>query len=311
VSRVSRVTSKPTRRGRNQAVAIDPGTSTIRLWTPAEEFVEITTSTPDRHAHHERSEATGDMLSLSRGPIRGALPSSLRRRRRGFAVVVAIPARASVAGRRRVEAAAEALNRGGPVVLMESPLAAAAGARVDITGTTPKIVVDVGVHGSEAAVLADGRVIDVVSSFVGCHDVERAVLAHVYRRHHVLAAPHAAWRALRGGTMTAFAAEDDRRTEIRVNQAELAADLSVPIAPIVGAVRRVVERAASRLAADPLEGGIVVVGGGGCLPSLIDTMRAEFAVRTTSAPDPRRAVIRGLSEFVSEAARHPRLWTAQ
>ena len=309
MSRASRGASNLTRRGRNRVLAIDAGASAVRVWTPGEDIIEVGTATSERRRAYDRADATGAILAATRDVIRPELPRALRRHRHGFRVAVAVPARASVTGRRRAQAAAQAVNRGGPVVLMEAPLAAAIGANVDIAGTTPRIVLDVGVHGSEAAVLFDGRVVDVVSCYVGCHDVERAVVAHVYRRHHVVAAPHAAWRALRGGALTTFVGGGGNRTEIRVNETELAADLSVPIAPIVGSVRRVVQRAGSRLGTDILAGGIVVVGGGGFLPALLDTLRAEFGARTVSALDPRRAIIRGLAEFVGEAGRHPRLWS--
>lgn len=91
-----------------------------------------------------------------------------------------------------------------------------------------------GVHGSEVAVLADGRVIDAIAIEQGCHDIEQTVLAHVYRRHRVLAAPHAVWHALRLGSAVAFTA----------------------------AVRRLAGRTSQRLDRDALEQGLVVVGGG-------------------------------------------------
>ena len=279
MSRVSRGASNLTRRGRNAALAIDAGASAVRLWTPGEDIIEVGPAVPERRRAYDRADATGEILSVTRDVIRRELPRRLRRHRHGFRVVVAVPARASVTGRRRAKAAAETVNRGGPVVLMEAPLAAAAGANVDIAGTTPRIVLDVGVHGSEAAVLCDGRVVDVVSCYAGCHDVERAAVAHAYHRHHVLAA-------------------------------ELAADLSVPIAPIVESVRRVVQRAGARLGTDILAGGIVVVGGGGVLPALLDTLRAECGTRTEPALAPRHAIVRGLAEFVGQAGRHPQLWGA-
>jgi rod shape-determining protein MreB len=191
---------------------------------------------------------------------------------------------------------------------MEQPLAAAAGVGLDITGTTPCTIVDVGVHATDVTVLADGRVIDTLSAPVGCHDVERAVLAHVYRRHRLMASPHAAWRAIRRGTLTAFGPDSDERTEVQVSKAELAAALCLPVSAIVEAVRSTGRRGAERLATDVLAGGIVVVGGGALLAPLTTTLRDELEVRVTVPADPRRAVIRGLSAFVTETFGHPNLW---
>lgn len=306
--RPDRVAPSPARRGHHRALAIDAGASTIRLWSSDAGTTELTPPPLDRE-DVDRTDATADIVGRSRELLRRHPAGGLRRRRRGFPVAVAVPARAGTAGRRRAEAAVAALNRGGPVVVMDAPLAAAIGADVDVTTTTPRIVLDVGVRGSEAAVIADGRVITAVGCSVGCRDIERAVLVHVYRRHHVLAAPHAAWRALHVGSMTARAAGDDR-CEIAVNRSELVADLCVPLSSIVDAVRRVVDRGHTRLGTDSLAGGLVVVGGGACLPTLTDTLQAELGAPVKAAANPRRAVIRGLAEFASEAARHPRLWDA-
>jgi rod shape-determining protein MreB len=309
VRRHARGTPIRASRGQHRGLAIDAGASTVRLWTPRGGASDLTTPLLERRHELDRSEATGEIVDASRALIRRALPRGLRRRRGGFAVALAVPARAGLAARRRAEAAASAVNRGGPVVLMEAPLAAALGAGVDVTGTAPTVVLDVGVRGGEVSVVADGRVIAAAECFVGCWDVERVVVAHVYRRHHVLAAPQAAWRALQVGSMTA--ASGGRETcEIRVNRSELAADLCVPMSAIVSTVRRAVERGSSRLGTDALSGGVVVVGGGGCLPQLVETLRAELEAPVRAAIEPRRAVIRGLAEFAVEAARHPRLWDA-
>jgi rod shape-determining protein MreB and related proteins len=189
---------------------------------------------------------------------------------------------------------------------MDTPLAAAAGTDLDITGTSPSVVLDVGVRGSEAAVLADGRVVDAVSCPVGCREIERAVLSHLYRRHHVLAGPEVAWRALR--STTGFDIDRDAGTDIHISPDELAADLHRPMSSVVGAVRTVFQRASLRIGKGVLDDGIVVVGGGACLPPLRAALRDELATAVTSPPDPVHAVIRGLALFVAEADRCPRLW---
>jgi rod shape-determining protein MreB len=189
---------------------------------------------------------------------------------------------------------------------MDAPLAAAAGTDLDITGTSPRVVLDVGVHGSEAAVLADGRVIDAVSCPVGCREIERAVLSYLSRRHHRLAQPPAAWRALRSTTDLELGR--DTRSDIGISPAELAAELHRPISAVVGAVRTAAQRASLRIGKGVLDEGIVVVGGGAYLPPLRAALCDELATAVMSRPDPRRAVIRGLALFVAEANRYPRLW---
>jgi len=255
----------------------------------------------------DRPEATGRLIELCQDVITQQLPRKVRRSRAGFAVAVAVPATASTSARRLVETTVSKLNRGQPVLLMDSPLAAAAGAGLDISSSAPRMMLDVGVHGSEVALLADGRVIDAIAINQGCRDIEQAVLAHLYRRHHVLAAPHATWRALSLGSAVGFTA-DDVAVPVQVSRPELAAQLIVPATEITAAVRRLACRAGRRFVLDTLEQGLVVVGGGGTVPLLLTTLAGELHCSVIAAPDPRRAVVRGLGFLLAEAQRCPEVW---
>lgn len=273
----------------SHAIGLDAGASTLRLCLGSSAGpIETATPTVATRMISNRPEATGRLIDLCRDVIRRQLPRSVRRSRAGFAVAVAVPATASTSARRNVEAALRKINRGQPVLLMDAPLAAAAGAGIDISSTVPRLVLDVGVHGSEAAVLADGRVIDAIAIGQGCHQIERAVLAHLCRRHHVLAAPYAAWRALRLG----------------------AAQLSGPAAEITAAVGQLGRRSGERIGRDTFEHGLVVVGGGGSVRLLLTTLAEDLHCAVVAAPDPGRAVVRGLGLLLDEAQRCPEVWAS-
>jgi actin-like ATPase involved in cell morphogenesis len=267
------------RRRHADTIGLDVGAWTTRLWTRVNNVTDLPTPLTAARPGSERSDASASVMAAGRDAIRSQLPRGLRRRTQGFAVVAAVPDRASVIGRRRLEAAIRSLNRSGPVLLMDAPLAAAAGTDLDISGTSPRVVLDVGVHGSEVAVLADGRVIDAVSCPIGCRAMERTVLSYLFRRHQVPAGPP-----------------------------ELAKDSYRPISAVVGAVRTVTQRASMRTGKDVLEDGLVLVGGGAFLPPLRATLQAELATAVTSPVDPLRAVIRGLALLTAETDRHPWLW---
>ncbi|HET7529428.1 MAG TPA: rod shape-determining protein [Mycobacteriales bacterium] len=272
-------------RRRGPAVALDAGATTIRLWTPSDGFVE-TASPPLGPPACGRNDATARTVDAARDAVRDALPRRVRRRPVGFPVAVAVPAGATVEGRRRLEEAVRSLNRGQPVLLMEAPLAAAVGSDLDVTGRAPYLVVDVGVYGSEAAVVADGRVVDSVAAPVGCADVLRERARRLNGRRDTATPPASAqWRAV--GTPT------------RVDG---------PVDALVVMVRRAVWRGHERLGTDPLGHGITVVGGGAALPALLARLRLEFGADVTRAHDPRRATIRGLSALAIEADRLPQLW---
>lgn len=294
----------------SHVVGLDAGASTLRLCLGSSDApIERATPVIDTRMISDRPEATGRLIDRCRDVIKQELPRRVRRSRAGFAVAVGVPATASTSARRSVETAVTQINRGRPVLLMDAPLAAAAGAGLDISSTVPRLVLDVGVHGSEAAVLADGRVIDAIAIVQGCHAIERAVLAHLYRRHHVFAAPHAAWRALRLGSTIGFTARDTA-VPVRVSHPELAAQLSGPAAEITAAVRQLARRSGERIGRDTLEHGLVVVGGGAAVPLLLTTLAEELHCPVVAARDPGRAVVRGLGLLLDEAQRCPEVWAS-
>jgi len=295
-------------RHRNNVLGLDAGSDTVRLWRPDGELVEFPTPGAANRPARSRANATHGIVDASQYALRRRLPRLTRRRRRGFRVAATVPACASRPARQRLETALRALNRDQPVMLMEAPLAAAAGLGVHTASATPRVVLDVGVHGSEVAIVAEGRVLDAVGCAAGCHDIEDAILAHLYRRHHILATPKAAWLALQVGSATIVHPDSDTPVAVRLNGAELASELSDPTATIVSAVRQITQRAAAVLDRDPLEHGVLLVGGGALVPQLARTLRAELGAAVHIPHDPRRAAVRGVARFIEEADRYPHLW---
>lgn len=295
-------------RHRTHAVALDAGADTVRLWLPDGELTAFDTPITASRPAAARGDATAVLVEGSQHAIRRRLPRLTRRRRRGFRIAATVPATAGRTARRRLEHALHELNRGQPVLLMEAPLAAALGAGVDAASTVQQVVLDVGVHGSEAALIAEGRVLDAVACSEGCHDIEQAILTHLYRRHHVLATPYAAWQALRVGSATAVHPRVDEPIAVQVSPAELAAEISDPTAAIVRAVRRLTERATLVLDRDPLGNGVLIVGGGALVPQLARTIRAELGTQVRVPREPRNVAVRGVGLLVAEAERYPRLW---
>ena len=295
-------------RHRVHAIALDAGTDSVQLWRPDGELVEFPTPIAATRPAGARANGTAGIVAASGHAIRRRLPRLTRRRRGGFRIAATVPACASRSARQHLEKALRALNRDQQVLLMEAPLAAAAGAGVDTAGAAPRLVLDVGVHGSEVAVLAEGRVLDAASCDAGCHDIERAVLAHLYRRHHILATPNVAWQALQAGTATILRPDGNTRVALRLSGAELAVEISDPTATIVSAVRRLAQRAAAVLDRDPFEHGLLLVGGGALVPQLARTLRAELGADVHIPHDPRRTAVRGVARLINEAERYPQLW---
>lgn len=295
-------------RHRVHAIALDAGIDTVRVWPAGDELAEFATPVGVARSGEPRTRATASIIEAARYPIRRRLPPLTRRRRHGFRVAVTVPACATQSDRRRVERAVHLLNRDQPVLLMETPLAAATGVGVDVAAAAVPIVLDVGVHGSEAALVAEGRIIDALGCTSGSHHIEHAVVTHLFRRHHVLATPAMAWQALRLGAAVIDGPDGDAPVALPLSPAELAVEISDPTAAIVNLVRRLSDRATTLLDRDPLERGLVLVGGGALFPQLARTLRAELHAPVIVPREPRRAAIRGVARLLSEAERYPRLW---
>lgn len=293
--------------GPSHAIGLDAGASTLRVWAGSgADPVEAVTSVVGARTVAVRAEATGPLIHACRDELKRHLPRHVRHSRTGFAVAVAVPATASSMARRRVESIVSELNCGQPVLLMDAPLAAAAGSGLDISGTAPHLLLDVGVHGSEVALLAEGRLRDALAISRGCQEIERAVLAYLYRRHHLRPPGQGAGHALRLTPPTGGSAVPTQGCH-----PELAARLSSVVAEIAAGVWRLAGRAGQRIGHDALEHGLMVVGGGAAASQLLAMLSAELRCPVVAAVDPRRAIVRGLGELLCETRRYPQIWVTR
>ncbi|HRK71355.1 MAG TPA: rod shape-determining protein [Micropepsaceae bacterium] len=229
--------------------------------------------------------------------------------RRTFAnpmIIVCVPSGSTAVERRAIQESA--LSAGARrVYLIEEPMAAAIGAGLPVTEPTGSMVVDIGGGTTEVAVLSLGGIVYSRSVRVGGDKMDEAIIAYVRRNHNLLIGEATAERIKKEVGSAAppadgvgLAIEIKGRDllngvpkEITINQKQIAESLSEPVGAIVEAVKVALEATPPELAADIVDKGIVLTGGGSLLTNLDLVLREATGLPVIIADEPLSCVAMG------------------
>ncbi len=229
--------------------------------------------------------------------------------RKGFSaplVIVCVPSGATAVERRAIqEAAASAGAR--RVYLVEESVAAALGVGLPINEPTASMVVDVGGGTTEIAVLSLGGIVYSRSVRVGGDKMDEAIIGFIRKTHNLLIGETTAERIKRViGSATIAEGGREETLEIRgrdllkgipkeivVTSSQIISALSEPVRHIADAVKEALENTAPELAADIIDKGIVLTGGGGLLRNLDVIIRDMIGVPVSVAENPQSCVVLG------------------
>ncbi len=221
-------------------------------------------------------------------------------------IVVCVPSGATAVERRAIQESA--LGAGARrVYLIEEPMAAAIGAGLPVTEATGSMVVDIGGGTTEVAVLSLGGVVFSRSVRVGGDKMDEAIMTYVRRHHNLLIGESTAERIkVSIGTAWPLEGEEERRAAVRgrdlkngvpreviISEGQVAEALAEPISHIVEAVKVALENTAPELAADIVDKGIMVTGGGGLLPNLDLVLREATGLPVSIAENALQCVAIG------------------
>ncbi|MCY4408718.1 MAG: rod shape-determining protein, partial [Rhodospirillaceae bacterium] len=201
-------------------------------------------------------------------------------------IVICVPSGATAVERRAIRESAESAGAR-RVFLIEEPMAAAIGANLPVTEPTGSMVVDVGGGTTEVAVLALGGIVYMRSVRVGGDKMDESIIAYVRRTHNLLLGESSAER-IKEELGSACPPEDgDGESvnikgrdlmngvpkEIVLSQRQISESLAEPVGAIIDAVKAGLENTAPELAADIVDKGIVLTGGGALLGNLDYVLR--------------------------------------
>ena len=193
-------------------------------------------------------------------------------------------------------------------------MAAAIGAGLPVTEPSGSMVVDIGGGTTEVAVLSLGGIVYARSVRVGGDKMDEAIIAYIRRNHNLLVGEASAER-IKKEIGTACPPEDgDGRTmeikgrdlmngvpkELIISERQIAEALAEPVGAIVEAVKVALEHTAPELAADIVDKGIVLTGGGALLGNLDYVLRASTGLPVTIADDPLSCVALGTGRCLEE-----------
>jgi rod shape-determining protein MreB len=221
-------------------------------------------------------------------------------------VVICVPSGATSVERRAIRDATS--NAGAREVhLILEPMAAAIGAGLPVAEPIGSMVVDVGGGTTEIAVLSLRGLAYTASVRVGGDKMDDAIVSYLRRNHNLLIGETTAERIKKEAGMARRPAEGHGETlsikgrdlvngvpkEITINQMQIAEALSEPVAAIIEGVRIALENTAAELAADIVDNGIVLTGGGALLSGLDDAICEATGLPVMVADDPLTCVARG------------------
>ena len=237
--------------------------------------------------------------------------------RRSFAsplVIVCVPSGSTAVERRAIQESAEAAGAR-KVHLIEEPMAAAIGAGLPVTEPTGSMVVDIGGGTTEVAVLSLGGIVYARSVRVGGDMMDEAIIINYIRRHHNLLVGESSAERIKKEIGCACPPESgDGETmeikgrdlmngvpkEIVISQRQIAESLAEPVTAIIDAVKVALEHTAPELAADIVDKGIVLTGGGAMLHNLDFVLRHATGLPVSIADDPLSCVAMGTGKALEE-----------
>ena len=236
--------------------------------------------------------------------------------RRSFAspqIVVCVPSGSTAVERRAIQESAESAGAR-RVFLIEEPMAAAIGAGLPVTEPTGSMVVDIGGGTTEVAVLSLGGIVYSRSVRVGGDKMDEAIIAYIRRNHNLLVGESSAER-IKKEVGSAAPPEDGHGLtmeikgrdlmngvpkELVISQRQVAESLAEPVSAIVEAVKVALEHTAPELAADIVDKGIVLTGGGALLSNLDFVLRHATGLPVSIADDPLTCVAKGTGRALED-----------
>jgi rod shape-determining protein MreB len=226
-------------------------------------------------------------------------------------VVIGVPSGITPVEKRAVRESAETAGAR-EIYLVEEPMAAAIGAGLPIKDATGNMIVDIGGGTTEVAVISLSGTVTSQSIRVAGDKMDEALVQYVKRKYSLLIGERSA-EVIKMTIGTAYPDEDNQSMEVKgrdmvtgipktleITSQEVREALMDPINTIVETVRMTLEKTPPELAADIVDKGIILVGGGALLKNMDVLLREVTSVPITIADDPLSAVVLGAGRVLDD-----------
>ena len=250
-------------------------------------------------------EITQAMLSYFIRKVHGRGRGGLAKPR----VVIAVPSGITAVERRAVVDSAE---RAGArkVYLVDEPMAAGIGSGLPVTNPTASMIVDIGGGTTEVAIMSLADIASCTSIRVGGDDMDEAIICHLKKTYSLLVGEARAEK-VKVEIGSAAPLDEELTMEIAgrdtisgmprkiiVTSEEVREALREPVAAIINAVTQTLEKAQPELAADLVDNGIYICGGGSLLRGLDKVLEIATGLKVNKVDEPLSSVARGTSVYL-------------
>src|SRR5437016_13671613 len=226
-------------------------------------------------------------------------------------VVICVPSGITGVEQRAVEEAAIAAGARAAYII-EEPMAAAIGAGLPVHEPAGNMVVDIGGGTTEVAVISLGGIVTALSIRIGGDELDEAIIQHVKKEYSLLLGERTA-EAIKLAIASVFPMPEELVAEIKgrdlvsglpktisITADEIRRAVEEPVNAIIDAIKTTLDRTPPELAADIMDRGIVLTGGGALLRGLDKRLRHETGMPVRISDTPLQAVVLGSGKCLEE-----------
>jgi rod shape-determining protein MreB len=226
-------------------------------------------------------------------------------------IVICIPSGSTQVEMRAVRDAAKSAGAR-EVYLVQEPIAAAVGANLPITEPRSSMIVDIGGGTTEVAVISMSDIVYSKSLRVAGDKIDQAVISYLKRKYNLLIGERTA-ELVKMTIASACPEREETILEVKgrdllagipkivaLRSNEVVEAISVPVQAILETIKTALEQTPPELAADIVDNGIVLTGGGSLLKNLDWLIRRETGLPVAVADDPLSTVVLGSGRMIED-----------
>lgn len=233
-------------------------------------------------------------------------------------VIVCVPSCITEVEKRAVRDSVEA-SGAREIYLVSEPIAAAIGVGLPVDAPTGNMVIDIGGGTTEIAVVALSGVVTAASVRVAGDEMDEAIVAYIKKNYNLIIGEQTS-ESIKIAIGSAYATGKEETVEvkgrdlvsgipktIRITNTKIRESLEEPVSLIVDAVRLALEKTPPELAADIVDRGIYMCGGGALLRGLDLLIKEETSLPVYVAENPLESVVRGAGRILENIAVNDKL----
>ncbi|MDD3804226.1 MAG: rod shape-determining protein [bacterium] len=205
------------------------------------------------------------------------------------------------------------------VYLVAEPIAAAVGVDLPVDKPTGSMIIDIGGGTSEIAVIALNGIVSNNSIRIGGDEMDEAINQYVKKNYNLLIGEQTTER-IKTTVGSAFPLEEELHIDVRgldlvegipktikVTSEEIRDSLREPVMMIMTAVKQALEKTPPELAADIVDQGIIMTGGGSLLKNFDKLIAKETGLKVTVAENPLECVVRGSGKIIDNISLYEKI----